>query len=404
MRTYPIFPGQLDWLLRLYIDCHQAFLDGKPVDQALSAAFRKAKQMGSKDRRFYSTALFGLYRYWGWLLPVNRQDPMLALYLAYQLEGEIPSEIWSKRLGQPVATAAPLGLDAKLALVLPFNAKAKLNGLVPSLMPSPDRATLEALQARPRLWVRIQKAGPFTELLAKGQLEHQRHPLLPDAVLLDKPMDLKPYRGEVEIQDLSSQAVGHLCAPQPGQSWLDLCAGAGGKSLHLFSLMKGQGRLTLADPRQEALDEAQRRFEAAQYGPVEFCWIGDDQDPLPNEAYDGVLADVPCSGSGTWHRAPWLRWQLKEAKLGELNNQQEHILNQAAHKTKPGGLLVYSTCSILTEENQAITANFLARHRNFALEPYKDPISGLEQPGQHMVLPQDSGGNGMYFCRMRRHG
>lgn len=402
MRRHPIFPGQLDWLLRLYVDCHQAFLEGRPVDQALSAAFRKNKKMGSKDRRFYSTALFGLYRYWGWLKQTARQDPLLALYWAYRLEGERPSAIWSERLNLPEAGEPPQDLLEKLELAHQFNAKAQLADLVPPFLPQPDLATLESLQARPRLWVRLQKDGAFARVLAQGELEHERHPMLTEAVALDKPMDLKPYAGEVEIQDLSSQAVGRLCAPKPGEAWLDYCAGAGGKGLHLYTLMQGQGRLTLSDTRQEALDEAQRRFEAAGYDQAEFCWLDEENDPLPDQAYDGVLADVPCSGSGTWHRAPWLRWQLDEAQLNQLTAQQELILEAAATKLKPGGVLIYATCSILPEENREITEAFRAKHPNFQLEPFTDPLSGQEQPGERLILPQGAGGNGMYLCRMRR--
>ena len=401
MKSLPRYPGQLDWLKRLFEECHQAFLSDRPVDKALGSAFRRFPNLGSKDRKFYGTAIFGLYRYWGWLQGTVSPDPLLGLYLAYLLEEEQPSLLWSEALGLPPAPdLPPRGLPAKLVWIRSFVPQARLEDLTPDFLPPLGLSTLEALSQRPPTWVRQAGNGRFASAL--GQIKHHRHPHLISAIALEQPLDLQPYLGEVEVQDLSSQAVGAVCAAQPGQSWLDLCAGSGGKALHLWQQMKAKGRLVLTETRESALAEARERF-----GPVkgvEFRWLATDHNLNLGGDFDGVLVDVPCSGSGTWGRAPWLRWQLTPRVLAELAPLQAALLEQGASQVKPGGVLVYATCSLLAVENQGVTQAFLARHPEFSLAPFADPLTGKTTPGERLVLPEEEDSNGMYFCRMLRVG
>ncbi|MEL6482801.1 MAG: RsmB/NOP family class I SAM-dependent RNA methyltransferase, partial [Pseudomonadota bacterium] len=168
--------------------------------------------------------------------------------------------------------------------------------------------------------------------------------------------------GLVELQDAASQAVAAFADARPGETVLDYCAGGGGKTLALAAAMAGpvagKGRLIAHDaaPRRMA-DRAPR---AARAGARVETVASDALDRLAG-ACDLVLTDVPCSGSGAWRRNPDARWRFAPADLARLNAQQDAILDHAATLVKPGGRLVYATCSILPAENAARAAAFLAR-------------------------------------------
>jgi len=404
MNSYPLYPGQVEWLLRLYVDSHNAFLANRPVDQALSSTFRKNKQLGSKDRKFYSTAIFGLCRYWGWLSGVSVENPLLALYYAYLFEGKIPALWWSESLGQTPIDLPLEGLENKLKFWKSHQSDASLGQLNPAFVPEFLPETLEALSQRPPAWVRLYKEGGVLKKFRDGRIKAKQHKQMRDAWELSEGFNNTGFRGEAEVQDLASQAVARVCAPKTNEDWLDYCAGAGGKGLHLGQILAGSGSLTLTDTRAGALEKAHLRALEADLNDFKYLVIEEGSDPLVGLTFDGVLADVPCSGSGTWARAPWLRWQLNIQELLALEQLQKEILDKAAQKVRPGGVLVYATCSLIESENQGVVGSFLRANPNFALEPFVDPISGESTPGELAILPQDAKCNGMYICKMRALG
>jgi 16S rRNA (cytosine967-C5)-methyltransferase len=171
--------------------------------------------------------------------------------------------------------------------------------------------------------------------------------------------------GAFEFQDEAAQIAALLCGAAPGMRVLDLAAGAGGKSLALAAIMRNEGEIVAADIRFEALVELERR--ATRAGATNIRTTKDLQGD-----FDVVLVDAPCSGTGTWRRHPELRWRLTQERIAELMTTQDMLLAQAAAHVKPGGRLVYATCSILPSENEDRVAAFLESHPDFAVVPAAD--------------------------------
>lgn len=183
----------------------------------------------------------------------------------------------------------------------------------------------------------------------------------------------QPFKnGELEIQDLASQMIAESLNPQPGDKIWDACAGAGGKSLALASVMQQKGSVTATDINTRKLEELKRRAKRAGYRNIRsFEWNGDNPLRLPAEikkqgGFDKVLVDAPCSSSGTWRRNPDARWRVNDRRV-ELHTLQQRLLTLAAQGVREGGLLAYATCSWFVDENEDQVAEFLKRHPGFAL-------------------------------------
>lgn len=175
-------------------------------------------------------------------------------------------------------------------------------------------------------------------------------------------------RGIVEIQDEGSQLIAELCGVRPGDTVVDYCAGAGGKTLALAVSMENKGRIFAMDKYPERLENAKKRFRRANVNNV-FCQeINNKWLKRHRESADVVLVDVPCSGTGTWRRNPDMRAKFCENDLRELLEVQAEILRTAQNLVKPGGRLIYSTCSILKEEDEDQVEKFLKEFDNFELQ------------------------------------
>lgn len=174
--------------------------------------------------------------------------------------------------------------------------------------------------------------------------------------------------GVVEIQDEGSQLIAELCGARSGDTVIDYCAGAGGKTLALAAYMENKGRIFAMDKYPERLENAKKRFRRADVNNV-FCQeINSKWLKRHRESADVVLVDVPCSGTGTWRRNPDMRAKFCENDLLELLKIQAEILRIAQNLVKPGGRLVYSTCSILREEDEEQIEKFLKEFDNFELQ------------------------------------
>jgi 16S rRNA (cytosine967-C5)-methyltransferase len=174
--------------------------------------------------------------------------------------------------------------------------------------------------------------------------------------------------GRVEIQDEGSQIVALLVGAEPGMRVADLCAGAGGKTLAMAMAMRNRGRMVACDVSERRLEGAVRRLRRAGVHNAERHLLGpgDKWAKRNREKFDRVLVDAPCTGSGTWRRHPDARARLGERDLAELLPRQAAILDLAAGLVRKGGRLVYATCSVLVDENEAQVSGFLARHPDFA--------------------------------------
>ncbi len=176
--------------------------------------------------------------------------------------------------------------------------------------------------------------------------------------------------GLVEVQDEGSQLIVHLMDIQPGQSVLDLCAGAGGKTLALAALLQNKGRVVATDTAAWRLKRTKERLKRAGAFNVELreiTGVNDKWLKRQKERFDRVLVDAPCSGSGTWRRNPDQKWNVTLQDIQELSELQKNLLEGAASLVKPGGALVYATCSLLGEENEDVAHTFLEKNKDFTL-------------------------------------
>ena len=176
--------------------------------------------------------------------------------------------------------------------------------------------------------------------------------------------------GLLEVQDAGSQIAVHLCAARPGMAVADLCAGAGGKTLALAAALEDRGRLVALDVDQARLDRAATRLRRAGVTMVERQVLrGTDWLAAHAGAFERVLVDAPCSGSGTWRRDPFARWQLNAERLAHYGAAQADSLDKAAGLVGPGGRLIYVTCSLLPEENEVRIEAFLKARSDFTVVP-----------------------------------
>ena len=232
------------------------------------------------------------------------------------------------------------------------------------------RSWLRAIQAEPALWLRAKPGVAQSLAQVLGYLEPGA---LPDSLRYTGDADLfrQPefHAGEFEIQDIASQAVGYACAPQPGETWWDACAGEGGKLLHLSALMQGKGLLWASDRAEWRLKKLKLRTARARcFNYRAASWDGGAKPPTKTR-FHGVLLDAPCTGLGTWQRNPHARWTTTPNDVRELAAVQKRLLHHVAPSVKPGGKLVYSVCTLTRAETADVAAAFQAAHPDFTPLP-----------------------------------
>jgi 16S rRNA (cytosine967-C5)-methyltransferase len=266
---------------------------------------------------------------------------------------------------------------------------------------------LKMLASRPPMWIRLQTADKefvFAELAAAGA-QMTPHPVLPDAVEVNAKINLYTLEsfkaGKFEIQDLASQCVCHVAAPVQGERWLDPCAGAGGKTLHLAQLMNRKGTVLAGDIRAAKLDDLRQRARRAGF-PNIMTKAHDGGVWKGKHPFDGVLIDAPCSCSGVWRRNPGAQWKVAPEDIAELSASQSQILENYAAAVRPGGVLVYATCSLFDQENFAVVRNFLDRHDEYKLDPFENPLTGKIVPGMLRIDSVDGNCDALFMAKMRR--
>ena len=209
--------------------------------------------------------------------------------------------------------------------------------------------------------------------------------------------------GWFELQDEGSQLLSLICEPRPGSVVIDGCAGAGGKSLHLADLLKGEGEIIAIDVDPSRLRELESRTRRAGVTIIKPILRGRvEQGQLSG---DIVLVDAPCTGVGTIRRNPALKWRVSEASVHQHADYQRRLLDFYHRCVKPGGELVYTTCSLLKEENEEVVGPFLSFHPEFRLRRIEAgvcPPSMITAEGFLRVLPYHADTDGFFAARMMR--
>jgi 16S rRNA (cytosine967-C5)-methyltransferase len=369
----------------------------EPGDAILAGHFRRHRYIGAKDRRAIADLVYAVLRHCAaldWWVereagrpPSARSRVLAALALIEALPpGEIVARFDGSRYGPAPLDPAEQRLIAALA-GSPLDHQDQppaVRGnypdwLEPALVESFGGRLAEEMAAMNRpaavdLRVNTLKAtrAEAAAALAAAGVEAAPTALSPLGLRLagrGTLPALAPFRdGLVEVQDEGSQLIALLLDARPGQQVVDYCAGAGGKTLALAASMADRGRLVAGDVSSWRLRGLAPRLARAGATIVESC-AGAALDALPDGAFDRVLVDAPCSGTGTWRRNPEARWRLTPAALEEYQARQRAILSAASRLVKPGGRLLYATCSILAVENDRQMEWFLERHDDFAALP-----------------------------------
>ncbi len=227
-------------------------------------------------------------------------------------------------------------------------------------------------------------------------------------------MEAEPAHGYgfYEVQDAGSQVAALLSGAAPGETIADICAGAGGKTLALAGMMQNKGKLVAHDTDRHRLRPIFERLQRAGVENVEVI-AADEGDRLGSfGGFDCVVIDAPCSGSGAWRRKPDAKWRLTQKQLEQRLKDQRQALEMGFKLVKPGGRLIYITCSVLPEENGAQVTGFLDRHREFRIVPYKEqwtraigtaaPVSADGAEDTLLLTPARHGTDGFFVAVMRR--
>ncbi|HEX6550702.1 MAG TPA: RsmB/NOP family class I SAM-dependent RNA methyltransferase, partial [Gammaproteobacteria bacterium] len=261
-----------------------------------------------------------------------------------------------------------------------------------------DRDALKQMLAAEEYEMNPTPYSPF------GLRREKRGPLFNTAAFRD---------GGFELQDEGSQLIGLLLDPKPKQKVVDFCAGAGGKTLQLAALMNNTGVIYACDVSEQRLNRLKPRLKRAGVDTIQRRILHDENDTRLKSWWgkmDAVLVDAPCSGTGTLRRNPDVKW--KQVDIGALHALQRSILGAASQLVRPGGRLVYATCSLLEEENHAVTDEFLSQHPDFEVTPAASILAaqGVElkdaytPEGALQLLPHRHGTDGFYAIAMQRAG
>lgn len=416
----PIDRNRASIILELYQTATSELENGKPADQTLRHLYKMRKQYGSKDRRLYSNAVFSAFRWLGWsqtLSPKHQiavgaccdgllTEPALQYLFKEAFESDF-REIDEKAslskkamlIGEISGTPTPSFFD-----LVPEWAIDNFNGLS---SPKPVEQLIETIQTRPPTWFRVpakQHAALQATLEQKG-IAYRSHPDFPGTFASGQSVPLQQLSQEtglpVEIQDLASQCVIRFCTPQGHQSWWDVCAGAGGKTLLLAEQIP-DGNILATDRRPIVNRELARRAKRMGIHNIQTRqW--DARAVLPSkERYDGVLVDAPCSGIGTWSRNPDARWRTSANEPEKKAKVQYQLLEASSDLVKAGGMLVYAVCTLTKKETSDVVSRFLEKHSDFDLSPAPHPLTKEQTRGDAWIWPWMGPCNGMYIARLQR--
>jgi 16S rRNA (cytosine967-C5)-methyltransferase len=246
------------------------------------------------------------------------------------------------------------------------------------------------------------------ELLGRLPVGAHAAPGLPEGLLLDAPFDAHGsalwHEGLYMPQSRAAMTVGRLLAPQPGERVLDLCAAPGGKTTHLAALMEDRGEIVAVEHHRGRADALKRTAQRMGAGCVRVVHADASVWEEP-AAYDRVLVDPPCSDLGTLASRPDVRWRKSPEQVERLAREQAAILRAGAASVRPGGTLVYATCTISPRENEGVVAAFLDAHPDFAADDLRDDLPVWQHPSVSrflLTLPYRDGTEGFFIARLRK--
>jgi 16S rRNA (cytosine967-C5)-methyltransferase len=393
-----------------------------PADGTLSRYFRDHPRLGSRERGAIAEGIYSVLRNKAFFTdfaeagsgPTMRRLTLLGLADAVgadSLGGLSEEETeWLARMAQIDRTLLHPTMRANLPqwlydkLVAQFGEATTLQLADALNQPAPLDLRVNSLKAN--------REDVIAEL-AKAPILAEPTPYAPLGLrILKKPalQNLPLFKsGAIEVQDEGSQLLAQVLGAKRGEMVVDFCAGAGGKTLALGALMRNTGRLYAFDVSEKRLAKLKPRLARSGLSNVHPVQIAHEKDAKIKRLagkIDRVLVDAPCSGLGTLRRNPDVKWRQSDAGVAELNEKQNAILDSAARLVKPGGRLVYATCSLLDEENEAVVTQFLTTHDNFVLVPMKEVLTeqkiALEMQDYLKLVPHIHQTDGFFAAVLER--
>jgi 16S rRNA (cytosine967-C5)-methyltransferase len=419
----------------------------RPADSLIDTFFRSRKYLGSHDRRFIAETTYSTLRH------LRKCEH----YVASSLAGVCDNLLEEDRI--LLLIVASMSIEEKKLDVTPDELSGKLKGpqlkgkvafLLTNLLESPTVAAGTVVQKigieysfpdwmverfiqqygeseTEKICSSLNEQAPLTlrvntlkasveqcqEELRKQGIETTRTSLSPVGLTIAKRMNvfsLAIFRdGWFEVQDEGSQLLPLILDPKPNAKVLDVCAGAGGKTLEMAALMKNRGEIFATDINAYRLEELRKRTKRAgvQNVRVQEIKTVEDLRERYHAFFDIVFVDAPCSGLGTIRRNPGMKWMVTDQTVQEVSEKQKTILQSSIPLVKPEGLLVYATCTLLRQENEAVIEALLAQHPEFTIVPLDSKLPPLQKTGRTdadsflKLFPHIHGTDG-FFCAVLR--
>ena len=403
--------------------------DPRPADRVIDFFFRRRRYLGSHDRREIAESAYGILRHRRFLqtlLAAIRTDAARSpayLYAAFKLHIEkVPVQelqVFSLPIPSP-ELAALAALDPAQLAKTPGERLSFPDWLVAELQNQMGEAegerVLAALNEPPPLTLRVNtlkttQAECMRALQERGFASAPAR-FSPEGIHLEKRSNLFSLdlfrEGWFELQDEGSQVISLLLDPKPTWRVADVCAGGGGKTLHLAALMKNRGEIFASDTSPERLENLRKRMRR---GGVQNVRVADLSAQPGREKFagkfDAVLIDAPCSGTGVLRRNPDAKWKITPAMVREMAEKQKTILRDYALLVKPGGRLVYATCSLLAKENEEVVQAFLREHPDFhageaAAILQRHRLGQLAEGNDLRLYPHRHGCDGFFAAVLQR--
>lgn len=379
---------------------HSVFTTTIYVDRAVEKAFKENRKWGSRDRRFFAETVFDCVRfrrrYWSMAgLPDAHylsasfidEESTLRLWLAYFQDktGTIPDWV-------PNSVTQSLSKNKSFPFAIQQSYPDWMVDIFKKYYPNDYESILKSLNETAPVFLRVNEIRSTPEKvikeLAMEEIAAEQVKQVPSALRLAEKKNVFTtqafHKGLFEVQDGGSQMISMLLDVKPGLRVVDACAGAGGKSLHLASLMKNKGKIISLDIHDRRLKDLRTRATRNGVDIIEQKVI-DSQKVIKRyeNSFDRVLLDVPCTGVGVLRRNPDTKWKLKPEDLKNLLETQREILDSYSKMMKKDGKLVYATCSLFPEENELQVQQFLAANpewqldNSFYVRPDKTPFDGF---------------------------
>lgn len=391
-----LFPNTVAGVLEAL---EMTFGKGIYADKVVERLLRQNKKWGSRDRSFVAEHTYEIVRWWGmlWALlgkePSTKRKDLQKLFGVYwQWRGyELPD--WPKfdairdfNFEDAQGNLETVGQRESYAEWFDTFASEQLGDKWPTIAKVMNTTNTVNIRVNPLKATKEQ----VVDALGQAGITAYDHPVFKNAICLEGRPKLNNIpafqQGWFEVQDAGSAEIGKFLNPTPGSVTIDACAGAGGKTLLLGALMQNSGKLIAMDVEGRKLGELKKRTQRSGLNIVETrAW--EEKGVLQElaETADFLLLDVPCSGTGVIKREPDTKWKLAPEHLERLEGIQADILNRYPSMLKPGGTLVYATCSILPVENSHQVKSFLDKHPDFELLQERTVDPGTNNDGFYMA-------------------